>query len=156
MANVFAAGANATAALFNSVFPAILTQNIQEANISVAAQATASVTYVDLATAGPSVTLTSVGSLAIVLFGAQCITATAGNGAICSVAVSGATTITAATNDTAGNTVRASVVSPGIEAGSFMFLPITPGTNTYKLQYRTDHTAAAGSFTNRKILVWAP
>jgi hypothetical protein len=153
---LFAAGQKLTAAALNAIFPAIITQNMVAASISVAAQATASVTYVDLATAGPSVTITSQGSLAIVFFGAQCITATGGNGAISSVAVSGATTLTAAANDTAGNTIRGSAVSPGSEFGNFMVLTITPGTNTYKQQYRTDHTAAAASFTNRKILVWAP
>lgn len=111
-------------------------------------QTTASTTYADLATVGPQVALTSVGTRALVFWMLTQL-ATVGTAASCPV-VSGATTIAGA--DSFG------VV--GSDGGSnkmgFAFLTINPGLNTYTLKYRVTGGGATGTFLDRRMLVLAP
>ena len=111
-------------------------------------QATSSTSYVDLATAGPAVTLTT-GTTAIVSVGAAASPSVQGPSAAMSFAVSGATTI-AASNDYAifgGN--------PYVESGSMItkLTTLTPGSNTFTAKYKA--TSGTATFFNRSITVWA-
>jgi hypothetical protein len=109
-------------------------------------QTTASTSYADLATIGPQVALTSVGTRALVFWMLTQVT-TVGSAASCP-AVSGATTIAPA--DSFG--------LAGSDGGSnkmgFAFLTINPGLNTYTLKYRV--SGGTGTFVDRRMLVIAP
>jgi hypothetical protein len=125
----------------------------QAATVSTA-ETTSSTSYTDLATVGPSVTLTSVGTLALIIFACKAFTNSASVvGHSCSVAVSGITTISASdayawqcTNDNSGF---------GDRGMSFVQLSITPGTNTFTLKYR-NATAVLSTYQDRRIWVYAP
>jgi len=119
------------------------------------AQTTTSTSYADLATAGPSVTLTT-GSEALVT-----ISAILGQGAdsgqviYASVAVSGASTIAASNNyslflngddfvSTSGNVSLST---------TFKLTGLTPGSNTFTMKYATSSSTAR--FENRHLTVFA-
>lgn len=145
----FSAGQLLTAQLLN----ALLNNNSGIASVA-AAESTASTTYVDLTTVGPSVTLTSAGNRALLIWTASQFTNTAVTvGHYSSIAVSGATTIAASdsislrtTHDNSGS---------GFRAAQFAFLTITPGSNTYKMQYRCS-VATSSQFSVRSLWVFAP
>lgn len=113
-----------------------------------------STSYADLATVGPSVTLTSVGTTALVIFGCKAFTNSAVViGKAMSVAVSGATTIAASdafawmcTNDNSGF---------GDRGLSFVQFTITPGSNTFTAKYRLSG-ATSSQFADRRMWVYAP
>lgn len=120
------------------------------------ADTTTSTTYGDLANLGPTVTLTSVGTSALVIFGCK-VFRTSGSGALdqaMSVEVSGATSVSASdafafiqgTSDNTGFGRR------GI---SFALLTITPGSNTYRAKYKCS-AAVSGTFQDRRMWVYAP
>lgn len=145
MAATPAAGNRLTADLLNGAIHDVLADNAQHTTVMVG-ETTASLTYTNLATVGPQVTLTSRGTRAVVLW-ALVQHGTAGS-AVSSPAVSGATTLAAA--DTHGLIVNDSTRT----SVGWSFLTITPGTNTFTLRYRT--TAGTATFLDRKMLVWAP
>jgi hypothetical protein len=109
-------------------------------------QSTASTTYTDLPTPGPTVNLTSAGTRALALW--RLVQYSTAGIAVSAVDVNGATWIPAAdangllVND--GN--RTSV--------GWAFMTITPGLHTYKLQYRV--TGGTGTFLDRQLFVLAP
>lgn len=108
--------------------------------------------YGDVATPGPSVTITSAGAVAVVRYSAKIRRPGGGGGFTgwASVDVSGATTIPAS------NTNGASGVGSAEQTiGRTVFLTITPGTNTYKLQYSNDG-GGTWNFRDRLIEVFAP
>lgn len=113
------------------------------------AETTASTSYADLATVGPSVTLTT-GTMVIVGFGAQMSDDTATTSGQASVAVSGATTIAASDTyqlryefpSTANINIRDSVMT---------LIPVNAGSNTFKLQYKV--SGGTGTFQRRAIQV---
>lgn len=120
------------------------------------AEATTSTSYVDLTTVGPTATITSVGTTALVIFGCK-IFRTSGSGALdqaMSVAVSGATTTAASDafafiNGTSDNT------GFGRRGTSWVQLTITPGSNTYTAKYKCS-AATSGTFQDRRMWVYAP
>lgn len=130
------------------------------ATASIATQQTRSNnTFGDLATAGPSVTLTSKGTWAAVWFGAVLwgsvgATPAAASGRV-AVQISGATVMAAA----ASNGFYASE-SAGLGVGGsgcqFRLYPITPGVNTFKLQYNNIAANGTATFQDRTISVLAP
>lgn len=112
-------------------------------------QTTTSTTYVDLATAGPAVTINT-GTSALVTVSAG-ITSTDVNGyTMMSYGVTGATTSTAV--DARALQFIHSVGSFG-HALSFQYVHtgLTAGTNTFTAKYRV--TAGTGTFANRSISV---
>jgi hypothetical protein len=111
-------------------------------------QATSSTSYVDLATVGPSVTLTT-GTSAIVSVGAASSPAAQGPSAVMSFAVSGATTI-AASND-----FSSLGGDPYVESVSMItkLTTLTAGSNTFTAKYKA--TSGTATFFNRSITVWA-
>lgn len=126
--------------------------------IAASTETTSSLTYVDLATVGPSVTITSLGTVALVYIQAFERNSTAtSDRAMAGVAVSGATTLSAATNETAGlfadsGGLSTSNNTPGDD---LHLLTINPGTNQYTMKYRAV-TGGLAAFNNRKLIVIAP
>lgn len=116
------------------------------------AQTTTSLTYANLATVGPTVTLTSQGTRAFVVFGMQSDNSTPANGAAASVAISGATTLAASDDRAVGHNVGNTGF--GFYACNFYVATINPGSNTYTMQYRVGGTT--GTFGRRRLWVFAP
>lgn len=117
-------------------------------------ETTASASYVNLTTTGPSVTLTSSGTRAMIWWSAHGSNNTVNCGAISSIDISGATTLAVAD----GNGIlwhEHATAGLSDECGQFMIATITPGTNVYKMMYKR---AAGGtaSFERRRIFVLAP
>ena len=112
-------------------------------------QSTSSVTYTDLATAGPAVTLTT-GTKVLVFTNTEVSTA-AGRYVFADFAISGATT-RAASDDTC--------IKMGTDADSMQtrngvanLMTVTAGSNTFTMKYRVN--AGTNSFLNRSIVVVA-
>lgn len=121
----------------------------EQGNTIATLQSTASATYVDLATVGPSVTLVT-GTSAILTISANII-APSGQGGGMSFAVSGATTIAA--SDANGITVGG--VTGGFNASASRTMVIsglTAGTNTFTAKYNSPSTLTS-SFRQRDIAV---
>lgn len=115
-------------------------------------QTTSSTSYTDLATVGPSVTLTT-GTSAIVLFGANINdTGNLGNNSIVSVAVSGATTIAASDSWMAFGTEFGGnwQISQG-----YKFTGLTAGSNTFTCKYKKSGGSSTAEFQRRYIWVVA-
>jgi hypothetical protein len=128
-----------------------ITERVVDQAVVTTSQTTTSSSFTDLATPGPTVTVTT-GTMALVWFAAQMSNSVSSTVTQCSVAVSGATTIAASQSDdlyndglAAGNANRASVVH--------LFEGLTPGSNTFKLQYRVN--TGTGTFYDRTLGVMA-
>ncbi len=111
-------------------------------------QSTTSTSYVDLATAGPSVTLVT-GTTALVSFNSY-IGLGAGEAGYISLAVSGATTL-AASNNYQAEAFTASTAAEITVGKTFIFSGLTAGTNTFKLQYRVG--SGTVEFIRRELVV---
>ncbi len=112
-------------------------------------QATTSTSYADLTTTGPAITV-STGTTAIVWFNTQCESSSSDAETSASVAVSGATTVTA--ND------NWRLLQSGVASGStnrlgmvHMFTGLTPGSNTFTMKYRV--SSGTGTFQRRSLIV---
>jgi hypothetical protein len=117
-------------------------------------ESTTSSTYVDLATVGPTVTMTTGTSVVCHMFANVAATTGLGGAAI-SVAVSGATTVAASDSPGANGggwaTVSAAANINYSMAGAVIFTGLTPGVNTFTLKYRVN--AITGAFRNRRLVV---
>lgn len=127
---------------------AIVTRTPTTATI-LTSESTASTTYVDLATAGPIVTVAT-GTIAIVAFAASQQNNTANCANLSSVAVSGASSVAASDNW--------SVVTDGLPAGQairagtmHIFTGLTAGTNTFTMKYRAGSNTS--SYQQRELNV---
>jgi hypothetical protein len=99
----------------------------------------------------PAVTLVT-GTTALVSISAVASNNSIGGGAILSVAVSGASTIAASTDNAA--TYDNSTVSFFITiAHTFIFTGLTAGTNTFALNYSLNNAANTATFLRRRITV---
>jgi hypothetical protein len=113
------------------------------------AQGTASTTFVDLATAGPSVTVTT-GSSALVVMTAEINVNTGSAAGAVGVAVSGATTLAADANYQLKQESASTAEFQRCSAAR-LYSGLTPGSNTFKMQYRV--TAGTGAFNSRHLAV---
>lgn len=114
-------------------------------------QSTSSTSYTNLATFGPSVTV-STGANALVLWHASLLN-NSNNSSFVSVDVSGATT-DAANDDRALRQRDPDSASSPVEemfGMNFMWTSLTPGTNTFTLKYRT--LGGTASYQYRRIIV---
>lgn len=145
MADTPLAGDFLTADLLNGALSDVLGDFLGTQNVATL-QTTTSTSYTDLATVGPTATITSKGTKAIALWALN--QSTTSGSCASSVAVSGATTTAAA--DTSG-TVGS---DGGRTAIGWAVFTITPGSNTYTLKYRV--TGGTGTFLDRRMMVWAP
>lgn len=127
---------------------AIAERAISEANVATS-QTTASTSYTDLATVGPSITVTT-GTRALVFWSANMSNASANIGSNMSVAVSSATTIAA--NNTWRCCINGYTAANGARAGSFYLFTLTAGSNIFTAKYRSD-TAAVATFSDRQLMV---
>lgn len=113
-----------------------------------ASETTASTSYTDLTTAGPTLSLTT-GPAAFYMLTAQVANDTAGAQSFAAVDISGASVITPddgrALINEGGEDTRATVVQ--FESN------LTSGSNTFKLQYRVN--GGTGTFQRRRIAVLA-
>lgn len=119
-------------------------------------ESTTSGTFTDLATAGPSVTLTT-GTSAIVTITAD-LGQDPGSGhvTIAGVAVSGATTIAATSNYTIqANGDLIDDPNTGTYTSTFKISGLTPGSNTFTMKYRSSAGGAKSYYENRHITVLA-
>ena len=112
-------------------------------------ESTASTTYADLATTGPAVTVTT-GAQALVMINSNIYNTTADVAAFASVAVSGATSLSASSQwciRVDGDTDT----QPWRLGCSQLFTGLTPGTHTFTMKYKVD--ANTGFFQDRHIAV---
>jgi hypothetical protein len=112
-------------------------------------QTTAGTSYTDLATVGPSVTVTT-GTSAIVLITFEGEHGTLNGVALATYAVSGATTVAASDNSriVARGYATGNSHSTG---GAFLVSGLTAGSNTFTVKYRT--AAGTATFSKRTIVV---
>ena len=129
----------------NSSYPANASARVDTS------QTTTSTTYTDLATVGPSVTVTT-GTKALVMLAGQATNSLAtANSADIAFAVSGATTIAASQENKIF--MNQSTAGYGLQVGSSLILTgLTAGSNTFTLKYRAT-AAGTASFAYRVISV---
>ena len=109
-----------------------------------------SATYGDLATPGPSVTVTT-GTKALVAIGGLITTSVGGELVLASYAVSGATTVAASDSRAVGGYVSG-INAPQFHAGNtFVVTGLTAGSNVFTMKYR--RTGGTASFNQRTISV---
>lgn len=113
-------------------------------------QSSTNTSYVDLATAGPSVTINTGTTALVTVSSVGYNSASAGNTAKIGVAVSGATTLSASDNFCAQTSFWTSNAGVTI-ASSFVLTGLTAGSNTFKMQYKTD--GGTINYFNRYIVV---
>jgi hypothetical protein len=111
-------------------------------------QTTTSSTYTDLATSGPSVTLTT-GTKALVIVTARMNCSSANEAAFSSFAVSGATTISA--SDAVGSQWNSNASTNQRYSAATRLTSLTAGSNTFTMKYR--RAAGTGEFSDREIIV---
>lgn len=128
----------------------VVARGPQSASVTTS-QTTASGTYGDLATAGPSVTLDT-GPQALIILSATMAQSTANGYANATYTVSGAS---AFTSGWAILNFRAAAANDQIRMTGLDYpvAAITAGTNTFKMIYATSGTGTA-TFVYRNIIVW--
>lgn len=145
--------ASAKATTAGRIFVATGSNSIVERAIETATvgtnESTGSTSYVDLATVGPSVTVTT-GTRALVFVTAQMHNGTADTECRAGFAVSGASTVAAA-DATALRTTSATTFDAYRATCMTMQTGLTAGSNTFKAQYCV--SAGTGQFQNRTIVV---
>lgn len=116
-------------------------------------QTTTSATYVDLATAGPSATVTiGASGTAIVMLTAQAMTASSGVEAYMGFAVSGATTVAASDTQALVSATRNTGDTPK-SAATFWVTGLNAGSTTFTSKYRSGTSGTLASFDYRNIIV---
>lgn len=112
-------------------------------------QTTASTTYTDLATVGPTVTATT-GTSALVFISSTMNTSSSGQNVYTSYAVSGASSVTA--TDDRAVLLQAAAANQAIRAThAYLETGLTAGSNTFTAKYRV--TGGTGTYSNRRIAV---
>lgn len=144
------AKATTAGSIFVATGATALAERIVQTATVATAETTATTTYTDLATFGPSVTVAS-GTQAIIMWSALLANSTSASQALCSYAVSGSSTISAsdtrcllyqASANNAQNRGTAQHLETGLTIGA---------TNTISLRYRA--SANTASFGNRTLTV---
>jgi hypothetical protein len=145
--------APAKATTAGSIFVATGTNAIAEriptGAFETASETTTSSSYTDLATVGPTVTVTT-GSKAIVLIGGRLFNNTVGQNTYASYDISGATS-SSATDDRAHMMTMPATSSSMQAVNAILQDSLTPGSNTFTMKYRV--TGGTGTADNRRLLV---
>lgn len=130
--------------------PNAIAERVIGSDTVITAQTTTSTTWTDLGTIGPQVTLTT-GTTAIVILTALMSNNTAGSNAQMSVAVSGASSIAANTDN--------ALIAESSQAGdlyqmsaAFPITGLTAGTNTFTCKYQVG-ISGTGTFQRRRLIV---
>jgi hypothetical protein len=145
------ASPNALATTAGSIFVTTAANAIAE-RIPAAAhvdtsETTASSTATDLTTPGPAVTVTS-GTQMLVIVNCRISSSSASYAAVAAFAISGATTLAAAIQNS-GNSAGTSAAT----AGGAWLLAVTAGSNTVTMKYWTVSGGSTGTFSNRYLTV---
>lgn len=112
-------------------------------------QTSTSTSYTDLATVGPEVTVTT-GTQALVTFDVFTSNNTSGGRTFAALAISGATTASAATDLAA--IYEASAASDAAVVGrTFLYTGLTAGSNTFTLKYQV--STGTGTWQYRRLTV---
>jgi hypothetical protein len=111
-------------------------------------ETTASTTFTDLATTGPTVT-TGTGVFALVIITARMSVATAGAVSYAAVDISGATSSGAA--DARAFQYESGAANDFIRASQAYIASLTAGTNTFKMQYHVN--TGTGTFRDRNLTI---
>ncbi len=115
-----------------------------------------SASYGNIATSGPSVTITHAGTTAVIWISALMYKIANSGTVYASVDVSGSNTIAASDANAISSSVVAATFSSNITLSRVLVLTgLTPGTTTFKMQYKSD-TNNTPHFLNRSIAVFAP
>jgi hypothetical protein len=110
-------------------------------------EATTSTSFDDLATGGPTVTVTT-GSLALVIFGCE-LTNSGGGSSRASVEVSGASSISA---EDIRSLTFGGLAGALLQASHAVFYDdLQPGVNTFTMKYRV--SSGTGTFRRRRLIV---
>lgn len=145
--NAAGGGQLGTAALTNASVTADKLSTGAATDTVATQQTTTSTTFTDLATTGPSVTVTiGANGLALVSIAASMFTNAAGGYAVAGFVVSGANTIAA------DNRMIVNGLAEIMYGNSILLTGLTPGSTTFKLQYRVIG-AVTGTFSLRSIAV---
>lgn len=122
-----------------------IVERIPDEDMVATSQTTTSTSYTDLATVGPTVTVTTGTTALVGLYNTNVNTGVTSS--LMSFAVSGASSIAA--ND---NTAIGIAGTSGVrEGGVFLFTGLTPGSNTFTAKYRVG--AGTGTYVDRRIWV---
>lgn len=146
----FVAGNVLTALQLNDSFDAVYRVRGVSAATVATSQTTASGTYTDLATAGPSVTLTTT-TKALVIVTAYLTGNVGAEEYFMSFAVSGATTIAAA--DTQALRIDISTANEGTQMSAVYPVTLTAGSNTFTAKYRRGGPAGTLTASDRSLTV---
>lgn len=143
------APAKATAAgqIFVSTAAHAIAARLVNADYIATQESTTSTTYTDLATTGPSVTATTSASAIVAIYCNQLTSG--GTAAWMSYAISGATSD--ASNDNRAIQLQ-STGGQHVGATFFHSAILTPGTNTFKAEYRIS-TSGTATFSVRRLMV---
>jgi hypothetical protein len=144
--------ATAAGSLFITTGVNALAERRPSGAVVAASEQTSSGSFSDLSTVGPRVTVVT-GTSALVWITASVRNVShPGRGAYASVAVSGATTLPATTARQIGvNGIEES--NPQRMSGSCRITGLTPGSNTFTLQYRCEPSYGPAQFEDREITV---
>lgn len=111
--------------------------------------------YGDIATAGPAVTVTMTGTVAIVWLSCLARRNGVGNTGFMGVAVSGASTVAA--SDTQAASAPSDVANHNATLSRVLTITgLTSGDNTFTSKYHNDGGGVNWTFENRGIAVYAP
>lgn len=113
-------------------------------------QSTTSTSFTDLATVGPTVTVTT-GARALVSIGSSMTNSQPDFFSIVGVSVSGATTIAPTDARSLNFKQTANTMGQGIQCSWVEMYNLTPGVNTFTLKYRV--TGDTGVFSRRRLIV---
>lgn len=144
------AKASAAGQIFVSTAANAIVARTPDQDTVATSQGTSSTSYTDLATVGPTVTVTT-GVSAIVFLRANASNATATNVSSMCFAVSGASTVAAADSNSI------SLVNSGTAAGNrfgaaFLVESLTPGSSTFQAKYKSSGATTA-TFADRQLAV---
>lgn len=123
-----------------------IAERISDAAIVATSQTTTSTSYVDLATVGPSVTVTTGPAAFVSTYNSNFNTGAAAS--LMSFEVSGASAIAAADNVS----IAIAGTSSQRAGATFLLTTLTPGVNTFTAKYRVG--AGTGTYADRRIVVF--
>lgn len=148
-----ASGQKANSSSINAITPDLLSQDTDD-DFSATGGTVVGNTYAT-PTSSCSVTITSAGTVALVFFDAIINSGTSGQHARGSIAVTGNTTQTASTTESTQAFLDNSSTSP-LKSMSCALIPITPGVNTYTMQFRNATVGGNAVVSSQHMIVIAP
>lgn len=131
----------------------VVERQIGSNTIATTESLTGTTAYSDLATVGPSVTVTT-GDSAIVMLSARQENDTAGAQTLTSIEVGGASAL-AASDTNSLRDVSASGGQLSRATAATNLTGLTPGSNVFTMKYRITNAAQTGTWSGRHLIVFA-